>query len=105
MPVYICLENSICHGIEFISKNFKKGYFTFLQKDAYTVFIVWRRNYIFISYIIEPAENELETIMKEYEISYIAYEEAEIDKARVEKVADICMENMILAKNFADSIR
>lgn len=105
MPVYICLENSIYQGIEFISKNFKKGYFTFLQKDAYTVFIVWRRNYIFISYIIEPAEKELETIMKEYEISYIAYEEAEIDKARVEKVADICMENMILAKNFADSIR
>ncbi len=100
LPIYIFIENSIYNGIEFISKNFKKGYYTYDRKGNYDVLIVWRGSYIFVSFIIELAEKELDIIFDEFEMKYISYENADIDKGQIEKVAKYCMENMILARNY-----
>lgn len=105
LPVFICLENSIYYGIDFISKNFKDGFFSFIHKDKYDVLIVWRGSYIFIGYIIELARKELEMIFSEYNMKYIPYEEAEVEKEYIETVANNHMEMMILSKNYLDYLK
>lgn len=102
LPIFICLENPVYYGMDFIEKNFKNGNYSFLKREKYTALVVWRRHFVFIAYIIELAKNELKNIFTQYNIEYIPYENAEIDKECVEMVVSQCMENMILAKNLKE---
>lgn len=105
LPIFIVLENSIYYGLEFIKENFKYGYYTYLKKENYDTLVVWRRNYIFIAFIMQNAKKNLDNIFSEYGLNYLPYEEATIDKEKVEQVTEVSMENMILSKNYVEHTR
>ena len=105
LPIFIVLENSIYYGLEFIKENFKYGYYTYLKKENYDALVVWRRNYIFIAFIMQNAKKNLDNIFSEYGLNYLPYEEAPIDKEKVEQVTEVSMENMILSKNYVEHTR
>lgn len=105
LPIYICLENPISYGMDFISHNFKKGNYTYFKQDNYDVLVIWRRHFVFIVYIVELAQKEIDDIFKRLEITYIQYEDVDLDKLYLEKVAKRCMYNMVLGKKDRESLK
>lgn len=103
LPIYIIAENSIYHSIEFISKNFKRGNYSFINKRGYVIVVIWRKSYIFLGYIIEIAKPDLKTVLKEYEIEYIEPNMADIDIEYVNLIAETQWEKMNLSKKSLDN--
>lgn len=58
--IYICLDSSISYRLDFVRCNFKRGYYTYFKQENYDVLVVWRRDYIFIAYIVELAKREID---------------------------------------------
>lgn len=104
LPIYIIIENNIYSSIEFISKNFKRGNYFFIDKKGYVLVVIWRKSYIFLGYIIELAKPDLKTVLKKYEIEYIEPNMADIDINYINLIAETHWKHMNLSKKFYDNI-
>jgi len=105
LPIYICLDSPISYRLDFIKHNFKKGYYTYFKQENYDVLVVWRRDYIFIAYIVELAKKEIDSIFVKFDIMYISYNDVKLDKPYLEKVAKTCMYGMILGKKDREDLK
>lgn len=100
LPIFIVLENYVAIFLSRIKTNFSGGHYTYIEKKQYFALVVYRRNYVCISYIIEEAKIELDNILpNEYNITYEKNNQLPYDFKLVNIVVENCMQDMVYSYN------
>ncbi|MCM1568096.1 MAG: hypothetical protein NC081_01465 [Roseburia sp.] len=105
LPIFIITENAVIHSLEFVSKNFKRGYYAVNRREGFHILYIWRRDYYFIAFINPLAAGELEPFFKSLDITYREYEDVPVDRKKLDCISRICQERILLAKNFCDNVQ
>lgn len=84
LPIYIYMDTPILNAIPFIATFFNKGYYGFINMKTYSIFVAYKRSFIFIAEIVDGAKEVIDKLFMKKNIEYVD------DLSKICDISEIC---------------
>ncbi len=84
LPIYIYMDTPIFGVINFIENFFYKGKFGFIDLETYSIFVAYKRNFVFFADIVDGAKGVIKNLFINNNIEYVE------DLSTICNISEIC---------------
>ena len=78
------MDTPILKAIPFIATFFNKGYYGFINMKTYSIFVAYKRSFIFIAEIVDGAKEVIDKLFMKKNIEYVD------DLSKICDISEIC---------------